>query len=1290
MALNKDIFSDAFEELEENIDKNIEKTKKAQDRVSFEFTEDDLVEPSLTPQEKEKSLAENNKKADENLNAGVNELGESVKEEVRQVGKHEVFDPNVSDKGEALRNALFGDEENIKNCFNIINPKTKGFRSFFVGNEGGYKKLAIENLSKLLVSMKKISSEEPIFLAFNELEKYENDSFLSDRFYIINDLGDAIVNLFNSDVSQQSNAAQARYKRIMDKLLRLPANLYIVLDCDEPDYRGFLMLDARVRYRFSKKCVFQDYDDAKVATDFLRETGAGYSLEDVIEFLYNNKKYFPFKNDELVEFLVSTFYETGSLPEDRYKPFALEEAFKNIIGMDDIKNQVRDLESFLKARKRFDEAGIKQPELRLGMLFTGSSGTGKSLSLSTKVITPNGYVETGKIKPGDILYNRLGEEVTVKAIFPQPVRQLYKVLLDDDSEIIADGEHIWLVQDFLDRKKKHNNSPRKPSFHLLTTNQMYESGLKIDRSDGGFRQLFSIPSAAAVNFPEKDLILDPYLLGVLLVRGTFTARFPTVSLNNKKSLLTILEELQNVYLHKIPVPPSNLGKEHPYYSSNKEKSSKYTLKLLNNEEDVLRDKLVTLNLWKKRQCEFFIPESYLFSSLEQRWLLASALIDFKASIAPRGRLIFFFKKDQNQLIQDTQNLFRSLGAKVTKVLTDKHNSRKFTVSFPFDISDKINNLEKKEKYIFVEPSLDFCRYIVDIKPDKKDKAVCFYVESNNSPIINKNDESRFYELVFSSGETIKLSEYDFIELQDISDRYPTYTCFTKGKFERQQTSNLYQVKELLNFDLTQDKQVFSKKFAIDLSKEENHYLDNPNLLHPYILGALLGDGSLSATTSIANDLKDVQIIDTIRTFLPKDYNVKMVQSKNCPSYNFTISQDSDETKSFGKKFLEPLGLLGKICDSKFIPEEYFNLCVEDRRWLLKGLMDTDGFCSKESNCPDYCTVSPQLANDIQRLVVSLGGAATVSKPRHKFFTDSSGNKKEGKPAYIVSMSFPKEHAITEHKGKIINNVFNLKRKADRFNPIRTTANFNNFLVEIKDLGFSQVDHDIFKPEDHTFLVDNFVVTHNTTMARIVAHLLFELGYIKEDKLIETDTQDFVQGEFTSQKTNKMLRQALGGVLFIDEAYNFGNLGERGMESIAIIVKFMEDYKDDLVVMFAGYQKEINQLLLPLNSGLISRIAYKFNIADYTEEELTAMYKLKLGLLGLQLDDSPKVKKAMEGPLSYAARSAKFSGNGRFISNMVQATMVSHAKYMEQHPDADIHVITAESIPPIEQIMKVMR
>ena len=128
-------------------------------------------------------------------------------------------------------------------------------------------------------------------------------------------------------------------------------------------------------------------------------------------------------------------------------------------------------------------------------------------------------------------------------------------------------------------------------------------------------------------------------------------------------------------------------------------------------------------------------------------------------------------------------------------------------------------------------------------------------------------------------------------------------------------------------------------------------------------------------------------------------------------------------------------------------------------------------------------------------------------------------------------------------------------------------------------------------------------TGKTTVARIVAKLLHELGLLKENKLVETDRQHLV-GEYlgsTAPKTQAVIDKAMGGVLFIDEAYSlYGD--QFGDEAIATLLKNMEDHRDRFVVIVAGYEKPIRRMI-DSNPGLQSRFSRYIDFPDYTAEEL---------------------------------------------------------------------------------------
>lgn len=205
----------------------------------------------------------------------------------------------------------------------------------------------------------------------------------------------------------------------------------------------------------------------------------------------------------------------------------------------------------------------------------------------------------------------------------------------------------------------------------------------------------------------------------------------------------------------------------------------------------------------------------------------------------------------------------------------------------------------------------------------------------------------------------------------------------------------------------------------------------------------------------------------------------------------------------------------------------------------------------------------------------------------------------------------------------------------------------------------------------------------TTIARIIAKLLFDMGYIREEKLIEVTSKDLVgNGNQTGIKTNRAILSALGGVLFVDEAYSLSNsCGQAGAESIATLIKAMEDYKSDLVVMFAGYTLEMNDFVKS-NSGIASRIAYTFSFENYTVEELYDIFKLKVRLAGMNI--APEAEKSIIKIIEWGSGRKNF-GNGRYIDKLFQRTLTKHATL--DLSKKEILTIKKESVPTVEEIMQ---
>lgn len=209
-------------------------------------------------------------------------------------------------------------------------------------------------------------------------------------------------------------------------------------------------------------------------------------------------------------------------------------------------------------------------------------------------------------------------------------------------------------------------------------------------------------------------------------------------------------------------------------------------------------------------------------------------------------------------------------------------------------------------------------------------------------------------------------------------------------------------------------------------------------------------------------------------------------------------------------------------------------------------------------------------------------------------------------------------------------------------------------------------------------------TGKTTVARIVAAIYKELGVLKSGHLVETDRAGLV-AEYVGQtavKTNKIIDEALDGVLFIDEAYSLlGGENDFGAEAIATLLKRMEDDRDRLVVILAGYSDEIKDFI-ESNPGLQSRFNRYIQFDDYTSTELIDIFKMSLR------KSQYKIKRdALNSLQSYIDRELlvkdKHFGNGRFVRNLFEKVIQNQANRLavkESINNDDLSIITMEDIP----------
>ena len=234
------------------------------------------------------------------------------------------------------------------------------------------------------------------------------------------------------------------------------------------------------------------------------------------------------------------------------------------------------------------------------------------------------------------------------------------------------------------------------------------------------------------------------------------------------------------------------------------------------------------------------------------------------------------------------------------------------------------------------------------------------------------------------------------------------------------------------------------------------------------------------------------------------------------------------------------------------------------------------------------------------------------------------------------------------------------------------------LYEIKNqikniINFHQIQKERDKYGFKTESVNNHMVfygppgTGKTEIARIFGKIFKCLGILSKGHFIETDRSDLIAGFIgqTAKKTQDVLKSALGGILFIDEAYslNSSTSGDFGKECIATIIKFMEDNRNDFILIVAGYENEMKDFL-QTNTGFKSRFNTQLFFPNFTEKELLEiLLKISQDKGYLIPDDSKDLLKNQLAEISEFKRPT--FGNARSMRNLLEIAIKNQAKRLMQ-------------------------
>ena len=201
-------------------------------------------------------------------------------------------------------------------------------------------------------------------------------------------------------------------------------------------------------------------------------------------------------------------------------------------------------------------------------------------------------------------------------------------------------------------------------------------------------------------------------------------------------------------------------------------------------------------------------------------------------------------------------------------------------------------------------------------------------------------------------------------------------------------------------------------------------------------------------------------------------------------------------------------------------------------------------------------------------------------------------------------------------------------------------------------------------------------TGKTTVAERMSQILHRLGYVRKGHVV-TATRDDLVGQYighTAPKTREMLKKAMGGVLFIDEAYYLyrpENERDYGQEAIEILMQVMENQREDLVVIFAGYKSRMDRFF-ESNPGLSSRVAHHIDFPDYSGDELLQIADRMVDGLGLRLSEG--AREALAEYLSIRRRQPNFA-NARSLRNALDRARLRQARRLIEAGEVDAASLT---------------
>ena len=568
------------------------------------------------------------------------------------------------------------DSENDK-IIDIINNQSEQVK--IVKHVIGYREKKLEKLRT------KIRDREEYARTYILLEKYDMSDNMIQRIYRKYQDEHEIKKILKKNIYKFTDVNGIGFKKIDEIYLtldgsskedehRIASGLYYYLE--ENQKNGNTRIDARKLVQGTTELLGIS---SKLIKDSLKDKSIVIKPSDI----YNVGEILDSDNEENINKNIVLFNDMYST---RFSFFTEWSLFDTLVERSKTKPHLirHDMQDMI---DRFEEdegfaLSDEQSKFFLDMFessvsfLSGNAGSGKAVTNSTMIPTPNGFVRNGDLKAGSYVFDRLGNKTKILGVYPQGMKKVFKVILSDGREVLCNDEHIWTT------------FTSKGNFKDRTVREMLNLGLfatdSRPKKDGTQRRTskFSIPANECVDYEEKELGLDPYLLGVLIANGGLTEKYLTVSTNDEFTIKKI-SKIQSYSYRKNSSKNYNWNFKYGNKIYTDSEQGRFGVKT----KDIVPESLMVTSKYKH------IPREYLESSKEQRLELLKGLMDNDGTIGIAPRYNCSYSTVSPQLRDDVLELVRSLGYKAT-VSIDDRVGEKHHKNISYEINILIPNSEK--------------------------------------------------------------------------------------------------------------------------------------------------------------------------------------------------------------------------------------------------------------------------------------------------------------------------------------------------------------------------------------------------------------------------------------------------------------------------------------------------------------------------------------------------------------------------------------------------------------------